>query len=76
MKLFKPRTRLLCELILVAFLASLFLFRGFLPAWRSLNTDFPNYFVAASVHRAGIPLDRAYEWTWFQRQKDHLGIDQ
>ena len=76
MKLLKPRTRLLCELILVAFLASLFLFRGFLPAWRSLNTDFPNYFVAASVHRAGIPLDRAYEWTWFQRQKDHLGIDQ
>ncbi len=75
MKLFKPRTRLACELILVACLAS-FLFRGFLPAWRSLNTDFPNYFVAASIHRAGIPLDRAYEWTWFQRQKDHLGIDQ
>jgi hypothetical protein len=76
MKVSKPRTRLACELILVAFLASLFLFRGFLPAWRSLNTDFPNYFVAASIHRAGIPLDRAYEWTWFQRQKDHLGIDQ
>ena len=76
MKLFTPRTRLACELILVAFLASLFLFRGFLPAWRSLNTDFPNYFVAASIHRAGISLDRAYEWTWFQRQKDHLGIDQ
>lgn len=76
MTLFTPRTRLLIELMFVVLLAALFLFRGFLPAWRSLNTDFPNYFVAASIRRAGIPLDRAYEWTWFQRQKDHLGIDQ
>jgi hypothetical protein len=32
--------------------------------------------VAASIHRQGIPLDRAYEWRWFQRQKDHLQVEQ
>jgi hypothetical protein len=32
--------------------------------------------VAASIHRQGIPLDRAYEWRWFQRQKDQLQVEQ
>ena len=49
---------------------------GLVPAWKTLNTDCPNYFVAASLHNRGVSLDRAYEWTWFQRQKNHLGIDQ
>ncbi len=63
------------EWVLVAGLAAIFLGRGFVPAWRTLNTDFPNYYVAAALRRRGIPLDRAYEWIWFQRQKDHLGVD-
>jgi Glycosyltransferase family 87/WD40-like Beta Propeller Repeat len=64
------------RLLLLAVLSAIFCFGGLVPAWRSLNTDFPNYFVAASIHNRGLSLDRAYEWTWFQRQKDHLGIDQ
>jgi len=50
--------------------------RGFIPAWKTLNTDFPNYYLAAVLHHDGIPLDRAYEWTWYERQKDRLGIEQ
>lgn len=64
------------RLLLLAVLSGVFCFSGLVPAWRSLNTDFPNYFVAASIHSHGLSLDRAYEWPWFQRQKDHLGIDQ
>ena len=63
------------EWVLVAALIAIFFARGFFPGWGSLNTDFPNYYVAAALHRRGIPLDRAYEWIWFQRQKDHLGVD-
>jgi hypothetical protein len=63
------------EWALVAMFVGIFLVRGFVPAWRSLNTDFPNYYLAATLHRRGIPLDRAYEWIWFQRQKDHLGLE-
>ena len=64
------------EWFLVASLLAVFAIYGFLPAWRTMNTDFPNYYVAAAIHRQGISLDRAYEWRWFQRQKDYLQVDQ
>lgn len=55
-------------------LAALFLGHALWPAWRSLNTDFPNYYLAAALYRRNIPLDRIYEWRWFQRQNDIVGI--
>jgi hypothetical protein len=64
------------EWILLAALLAVFAGRGFLPAWRTLNTDFPNYYLAASLYHRSIPLDRVYEWIWFQRQKDYLSIEQ
>ena len=64
------------ERTLVFVLAALFVWRGLIPAWRSLNTDFPNYYLAARLFRGGYPLERVYDWVWFQRQKDHAGIDQ
>ncbi len=39
-----------------------------------MNSEFPNYYLAAELYHQGIPLDRVYEWTWFQRQNDHLGV--
>ena len=47
-----------------------------LPGWRTLNTDFPNYYLAAVLRSQGNRVDRAYEWIWFQRQKDHNDISQ
>src|SRR5580704_10935160 len=41
-----------------------------------MNTDFPNYFLPAAIHHQGLSIDRAYEWRWFQRHKDHFEIDQ
>ena len=64
------------ERTLVGALVGLFVWRGLIPAWRSLNTDFPNYYLAAKLLRGGYPLERVYDWVWFQRQKDHAGIDQ
>jgi Glycosyltransferase family 87/WD40-like Beta Propeller Repeat len=66
----------IAEWLLLAALVAAFIVSAFLPAWRTMNTDFPNYYLAASLHRHGIPLDRAYDWRWFQRYKDHLEIDQ
>jgi hypothetical protein len=45
-------------------------------AWRSLNTDFPNYYLTARLVREGVDPARAYEWIWLQREKDHRNIDQ
>lgn len=64
------------EWALLAVLLAAFVVLGFIPGWREMNTDFPNYYIAAAIHRQGIPLDRAYEWRWFQRHKDYLQVDQ
>ena len=64
------------EWILVAALLGLFITRAVLPAWRTLNTDFPNYYLTALLRLEHRPVDRAYEWIWFQRQKDHNQIPQ
>jgi hypothetical protein len=54
-----------------------YLFGHTLPrAWRTLNTDFPNYYLAAKLTREGVDPSRAYEWIWLQREKDHRAIDQ
>jgi hypothetical protein len=65
----------IAEWTLLAVLFALFAERGFLPGWRTLiNSDFPNYYLAASLYQRGIPLDRVYDWIWFQRQEDYLSI--
>jgi hypothetical protein len=63
------------ENLLLVILVGIFLWRGFLPAWKSLNTDFPNYYLAARLYQQGLPLEQVYDWTWIQRQKDHAGIE-
>src|ERR1700678_2695240 len=59
-----------------AFLAALLFWKGILPGWRMLNTDFPNYYLVARLLREGYSLDRIYDWIWLQRIKDHWGLDQ
>ena len=64
------------EWALLAVALALFVWRGVLPAWRQLLTDFPNYYLGGRLFRDGVPLDRLYDWEWLQRQKDYLGLDQ
>jgi hypothetical protein len=69
-----PRLLFLAEWTLIVLLLALFMKASFLRGWSSLRSEFPNYYLAAALRRHGIPLDRVYEWTWFQRQNDRLGI--
>jgi Glycosyltransferase family 87/WD40-like Beta Propeller Repeat len=63
------------ERSLLAALILVFLLTGLIPAWTHLGPDFSNYYLVARLYREGYPVERAYEWSWFQRQKDHAGID-
>ncbi|MCU1250205.1 MAG: WD40-like beta Propeller containing protein [Edaphobacter sp.] len=45
-------------------------------AWKTLNTDFSNYYLTARLAREKNETARIYEWIWLQRQKDHRDIDQ
>ena len=62
------------EWTVVAALAITFATHSLVPAWRTLGSEFPDYYLAAELYRHNIPLDRIYEWTWFQRQNDHFGV--
>ena len=64
------------QLALLGLLGSLLLGYTLPRAWRTLNTDFPNYYLAARLVRDGVDPSRAYEWIWLQREKDHRNIDQ
>ena len=57
-------------------LGALLLWKGIVPGWRVLNTDFPNYYLVARLLREGYSLDRIYDWIWLQRIKDHWGLSQ
>jgi hypothetical protein len=67
---FLPATELF---VLVALLA-LFVFKALVPAWRTLRSDFPNYYLIARLLREHYPMDRIYDWIWLQRMKDHWSI--
>jgi hypothetical protein len=45
-------------------------------AWKTLNTDFSNYYLTARLAREKNDTSRIYEWIWLQRQKDHRDVDQ
>jgi hypothetical protein len=62
------------EWLLIGLLGLLLLFKGLIPGWRTLNTDFPNYYVVARLVAEHYCLDRIYDWIWLQRIADHMGI--
>ena len=41
-----------------------------------MRTDFPNHYVAAVLAREQQPLRQWYDWEFFQRRIDHLGLHQ
>lgn len=41
-------------------------FRGLLPAWTRMDTDFPNYYTAGSIVLAGGDAARLYDDSWFR----------
>ncbi|HEV2418539.1 MAG TPA: hypothetical protein VGX94_12105, partial [Terriglobia bacterium] len=65
------RLRIWAEFIAILALGGVFIWRGFAPAWKTLNTDFPDYYLAARLYHEGYSLDQIYDWIWIQRQKDH-----
>jgi hypothetical protein len=64
------------EWLLLTIFAALLGLHTLPNAWRTLNTDFPNYYLAAQLAHEGYDTSQAYDWRWLQREKDHRGIDQ
>ncbi len=71
----RGRFIVLIEWLLVAGFSCVLAFQAVPDAWRTLNTDFPNYYLAAQLAREGVDAAQAYDWRWLARQKDHHAID-
>lgn len=52
-----------------------FLATSFRTGWSRLDTDFPNYYTAAKLVRQGQALAKYYDWTWFAREMNYVGIE-
>jgi hypothetical protein len=64
------------EWLVVALMAAYLIVHTLPSAWKTLNTDFSNYYLAARLAQEKSSTSRIYEWVWLQRQKDHSEIDQ
>jgi len=53
----------------------IFLATAFRAGWVNAETDFPNYYTAAVLVRKHQPLEKYYDWTWFQRQMNYGGVE-
>jgi hypothetical protein len=67
---------LVVEWTLCALMLAYFGMHTLPAAWKTLNTDFPNYYLTSRLAREKHDTSRIYEWRWLQRQKDHREIDQ
>jgi len=64
------------EWTLLALMLIYFVLHTLPAAWKTLNTDFSNYYLTARLAREKSNTSRIYEWIWLQRQKDHHDIEQ
>ena len=70
-----PRLVAVGETLLVLLLLTSFCWNSLRPGWKSLHTDFPNYYLAGRLYREGYPLTRLYDWTWLQHEKHRFEIN-
>src|ERR1700733_12245555 len=59
----------------VVLAGSFFLMTSFRQGWLEVQSDFPNYYTAAVLTRHHMPLQRFYDWRWFQRQMNYTGTE-
>jgi len=59
---------------MLAALTGYVLLQGVVPALSRLDTDFPNYFIAARIVRDGQDTTRLYDDSWFQQQMRSNGV--
>ncbi|HYR43637.1 MAG TPA: glycosyltransferase 87 family protein [Terriglobia bacterium] len=59
----------------LALLAGRLVWLYVVPAWQTIITDFPNYYVSAWAVRHGEPLTELYNPLWFEKEKRRAGIE-
>ena len=53
-----------------------FIWKGLIPAYTSLQTDFPNYYTSSRLVLEGNHFEKFYDDVWFQEQIHRFGINE
>lgn len=69
-----PRIVAITRFTLIALLGVLIFWRGILPAFTRIDTDFPNYYTASRLVLEGKDVSRLYDDAWFNAQIASYGI--
>ena len=63
------------QYLALAFLAAWLFFKGVVPGWTTMHSDFGNYYVSARLVVSGANLDSLYNDDWFHRQMTEMGVN-
>tara|TARA_R110002050_G_scaffold20348_1_gene57701 strand:- start:95972 stop:97195 length:1224 start_codon:yes stop_codon:yes gene_type:complete len=58
----------------VALLSILLVWKGIVPGFMHLNSDFPNYYLASKLFIAGESVAKFYDNAWFLNEANQIGI--
>lgn len=61
---------------LLIILTLFLLWRGIIPAWKEVSTDFPNYYTSSRLLLEGKDLKKNYDDNWFAEQIHKYDIDE
>ncbi|QHT69635.1 DUF2029 domain-containing protein [Rhodocytophaga rosea] len=68
------RTHKIALYILVCLLTLYTIWKGIIPAWKELNSDFPNYYLSSKIVLEGKDMHRLYEDAWFNQKLQELDL--
>src|SRR5579883_812123 len=63
------------QYILLSLLIIFVVWRGIIPAFTHLDTDFPNYYTASRLLLDGKDISRIYDSAWFLQQTNQFGME-
>ena len=63
------------EYTLLILLSLYLLFYGIIPAWKSIHSDFPNYYVSSRIVLEGTSVERLYDDGFFSEKAKEYGIN-
>lgn len=61
--------------VLLLILSLFFIWKGLIPSVTSINSDFPNYYLASKLYLDGEDLTKFYDNDWFEKKAKENGIE-
>jgi len=69
------RVLLLLRFTFIVFSCTFIFIKGILPGWKTIFSDFPNYYVSAKMVAENKEVKKLYDNDWFQQQIENSGIN-